>query len=122
MVSGETIEQTKVIDIGDLQTLVPTLRVTPLQRSTNINLFANAATGFKASSWKLSRDTRPFPEDQAAIEAAGLAQNNQSYGGRYASPEESTVYELGMKARFEKVALNVTIFDQTIEGFHPQFL
>ena len=35
VVAGEAIEQTKVLDIGDLQTLVPTLRVTPLQRSTN---------------------------------------------------------------------------------------
>ena len=35
--SGETIEQAKVLDIGDLQVLVPTLRVTPLQRSTNTN-------------------------------------------------------------------------------------
>ena len=83
----------------------------------NINLFTNAATGFKATSWNLSRDTRPFAVDEEAIVAAGLAQKNQSYGGRYASPEESTVYELGMKARFEKVAFNVTIFDQTIEGF-----
>ena len=33
--SGEAIEQAKVLDIGDLQVLVPTLRVTPLQRSTN---------------------------------------------------------------------------------------
>jgi len=85
--------------------------------NNNINLFANAATGFKASSWNLSRDSRPFAADQAGIEAAGLAQKNQSYGGRYASPEDSTVYELGMKARFENVALNVTLFDQTIEGF-----
>jgi iron complex outermembrane receptor protein len=83
----------------------------------NINLFATAATGFKASSWNLSRDTRPFVADEEAIVAAGLAQKNQSYGGRYASPEESTVYELGMKARFKKGAFNVTIFDQTIDGF-----
>ena len=83
----------------------------------SINLFATAATGFKASSWNLSRDTRPFPADEQAIVDAGIAQKNQSYGGRYAAPEESTVYELGMKARFEKGAFNVTVFDQTIEGF-----
>ena len=35
--SGEAIERSKVLDIGDLQVLVPTLRVTPLQRSTNTN-------------------------------------------------------------------------------------
>ena len=35
--SGEDIEQTQVLDIQDLQALVPTLRVTPLQRSSNTN-------------------------------------------------------------------------------------
>lgn len=83
----------------------------------NINVFATAATGFKASSWNLSRDTRPFAADQSALEAANLTQPNQSYGTRYAGPEESTVYELGMKARFKDGAFNITLFDQTIEGF-----
>jgi outer membrane receptor protein involved in Fe transport len=85
--------------------------------NNNINVFATAATGFKASSWNLSRDTRPFAANQSALESASLTQTNQSYGGRYASPEKATVYELGMKAQFEKGAFNVTIFDQTIEGF-----
>lgn len=83
----------------------------------NINLFASAATGFKATSWNLSRNASPFAADQAALESAGLDQPNQVYGGRYASPEEATVYELGMKARFNKGAFNVTVFDQTIDGF-----
>ena len=83
----------------------------------NINVFATAATGFKASSWNLSRYTYPFAADQTALVNAGLTQANQGYGGRFASPEEATVYELGMKARYKKGAFNVTIFDQTIEGF-----
>lgn len=83
----------------------------------NINFFATAATGFKASSWNLSRDTRPFVADQPALASAGLEQKNQSYGGRYASPEEAMVYELGMKTRFKKGGFNITVFDQTIEGF-----
>jgi iron complex outermembrane receptor protein len=83
----------------------------------NINVFATAATGFKASSWNLSRDTRPFATDQQALESAGITRANQSYGTRYAGPEESTVYELGVKARFKRGAFNVTLFDQTIEGF-----
>jgi outer membrane receptor protein involved in Fe transport len=83
----------------------------------NFNVFASAATGFKASSWNLSRDTRPFPSDQQALETASLTRANQSYGTRYAGPEESTVYELGVKARFKRGAFNVTLFDQTIEGF-----
>ncbi|MFT5812854.1 MAG: iron complex outermembrane receptor protein [Psychroserpens sp.] len=85
--------------------------------NSNINVFTNVATGFKASSWNLSRDTRPFAADADAISAAGLTQTNQSYGTRYASPEESTVSEIGIKARFDKLAFNVTAFDQTIKGF-----
>jgi outer membrane receptor protein involved in Fe transport len=87
------------------------------QLDDNINLFATAATGFKASSWNLSRDTRPFSADQDALIAANLTQKNQSYGTRFAEPEKSTVYEFGIKAQYEKFAFNATIFDQTIEGF-----
>tara|TARA_R110000737_G_scaffold22022_4_gene40643 strand:+ start:3876 stop:6335 length:2460 start_codon:yes stop_codon:yes gene_type:complete len=83
----------------------------------NINVFASAATGFKASSWNLSRNSNPFAKDQAALENADLALANQSYGGRFASPEEAKVYELGLKAKFYRGAFNLTIFDQTIEGF-----
>ncbi len=82
-----------------------------------VNVYGSAATGFKASSWNLSRDSRPFPEDQAALEAAGLTVNNLTYSTRFAEPEESTVYEIGMKARWDTVALNVAIFDQEIEDF-----
>ncbi|MBF7072555.1 TonB-dependent receptor [Glaciecola sp. MH2013] len=83
----------------------------------NFNFFATAATGFKATSWNLSRDTRPFPGDAQALTDAGLIQANQNYGTRFAGPEEAKVYELGMKSRFAYGALNVTLFDQTIEGF-----
>lgn len=83
----------------------------------NINVFATASTGFKASSWNLSRDTRPFPSDATALVAAGLTQPNQTYGTRFAAPEEAKVYELGLKARFKKGAFNMTLFDQTINGF-----
>ncbi|MFT4939618.1 MAG: iron complex outermembrane receptor protein [Paraglaciecola sp.] len=83
----------------------------------NINFFATAATGFKATSWNLSRDTRPFPDDESAITTANLTRANQSYGTRFAGPEEATVYELGMKSSFKNGAFNVTLFNQTIEGF-----
>ncbi len=83
----------------------------------NVNIFATAATGFKATSWNLSRDTLPFMTDQTALIAAGLARGDQRYGTRSAAPEEATVYELGMKTRFEKGAFNITYFDQTIEEF-----
>jgi outer membrane receptor protein involved in Fe transport len=83
----------------------------------DMNVYASAGTGFKATSWNLSRDSRPFPEDQAAIEAAGLSVNNLTYTTRFAEPEESTVYEIGMKARWDTVAVNLAIFDQEIDEF-----
>ena len=83
----------------------------------NINVFASAATGFKASSWNLSRNSTPFASNKKEIEAVGIAMANQRYGGRYASPEEAKVYELGLKTRYKKGLFNITLFDQTIEGF-----
>ncbi len=85
--------------------------------SDDVNIYASAATGFKATSWNLSRDSRPFPMDIAAIESGGLSVPNLVSGTRFAGPEESTVYEIGLKARFAKGAVNLAIFDQTIEGF-----
>ncbi|MCH9005951.1 MAG: TonB-dependent receptor, partial [Proteobacteria bacterium] len=85
--------------------------------SDNVNVYASASTGFKATSWNLSRDSRPFPQDQAAIEAAGLSVPNLFYTTRFARPEESTVYEIGMKGRWDTIAVNLAIFDQAIEGF-----
>jgi outer membrane receptor protein involved in Fe transport len=83
----------------------------------NVNGYVSAATGFKASSWNLSRDSRPFSSDQAALEAAGLTVPNLTYTTRYALPEEATVYELGLKARWDTIALNMAIFDQSIKNF-----
>ena len=82
-----------------------------------MNIYASAGTGFKATSWNLSRDSRPFPSDQAAIEAAGLSVNNLVYTTRFADPEESTVYEIGMKARWDTFSMNLAIFDQEIDNF-----
>jgi outer membrane receptor protein involved in Fe transport len=83
----------------------------------SVNIYASAGTGFKASSWNLSRDSRPFASDLAALGTAGLLVPNIVAGTRYASPEESTVYELGLKAQWDTVALNMAIFDQEIDGF-----
>lgn len=80
-------------------------------------MYVGAATGFKASSWNLSRDSLPFEADRAAITAAGLDVNNLQSGFRFAGPEDATVYEIGLKARFDSSTLNVAIFDQEIEGF-----
>ena len=81
------------------------------------NMYASAATGFKATSWNLSRDSRSFAADLPALQAAGLLVPNWRAGTRFAEPEESTVYEVGLKARFERGALNAAVFDQTIENF-----
>jgi len=86
----------------------------------SINIYASYATGFKASSWNLSRDSGPNAVDLAALQAAGLTANapNLAAGsGRYADPEESSVYELGLKARFDRGYFNLAIFDQSIKGF-----
>lgn len=89
----------------------------------NVNVYASAATGFKASSWNLTRDSRPFINDGLALQAAGLLPNNyvistgRNFGTRFALPEEATVYEIGVKARFDHAAFNIAIFDQTIENF-----
>ena len=83
----------------------------------NMNLYASAATGFKATSWNLSRDSRPFPGDIAALEAAGLSKVNLVSGTRFAGPEETTVYEIGFKGHWDKGYVNMAIFHQEIDGF-----
>ena len=93
----------------------------------NLNVYASVATGFKSSSWNLSRGSRPFFADGAALQAANLLPPNyvlgatpatsRNFGTRFAGPEEATVYEIGLKARFARGAINIALFDQTIEGF-----
>lgn len=85
----------------------------------DINIYGSYATGFKASSWNLSRDSGPNAADLAALVAAGLTTHapNLSAGSRFADPEESEVFELGLKAVFERGSFNMALFDQTIKGF-----
>jgi outer membrane receptor protein involved in Fe transport len=86
----------------------------------SINVYIGAATGFKASSWNLTRDSRPFPEDMAALGAGPndrFGPPNLVSGTRYAGPEDATAYEIGLKSRFDRGSVNVAIFDQEIEGF-----
>ncbi|HEX9807144.1 MAG TPA: TonB-dependent receptor [Alteraurantiacibacter sp.] len=85
--------------------------------SPEVNIYASYATGFKASSVNLSRDSRPFPGDQAAIEAAGLSLNNLTYTSRFAGPEESRVIEGGIKWSVDGFSGALTVFDQEIDGF-----
>lgn len=103
----------------------------------NINVYASYATGFKATSWNLSRQSRPFAGDYTAgnpvfdrftqrpvfvtpsspITDAGLNSVNLSPGTRFAGPEDAEVYELGIKAAFDTFSFNLTVFDQTIQNF-----
>jgi iron complex outermembrane receptor protein len=82
-----------------------------------INAYVSAGTGFKATSWNLSRDSRPFAADIPALEAAGLTVPNLVPGTRYAGPEDSTLYEIGLKGAFDNWTFNLAVFDQEIEGF-----
>jgi iron complex outermembrane recepter protein len=103
----------------------------------NFNLYGSFATGFKATSWNLSRDSRPFATDfvagnqrvvdpvtgqvfaapPSAITNAGLSVPNLTSGTRFAGPESAEVFEIGLKAAFDRLAFNIAVFDQSIEGF-----
>jgi len=96
----------------------------------HLNAYATYATGFKASSFNLSTDSRPFASDfipgspaqvpppaPSAIRTAGLALNNLSVGTRYAGPEDAQVYEVGLKGDFVGFGFNIAIFNQILKGF-----
>lgn len=82
-----------------------------------INLYAAYATGYKAASINLSRDSRPTPADLTRLQNAGLAVTNLTSGSRFADPEESTVYEAGLKANWGLVTANLSVFKQVIRNF-----
>jgi len=81
------------------------------------NIYASYATGFKASSINLSRDSRPTTADRLALINQGLAVNNLRAGSRFAGPEESRVIEFGVKANLGWLWANLAVFDQEIKGF-----
>ncbi|MEP2179546.1 MAG: TonB-dependent receptor, partial [Marinomonas sp.] len=98
--------------------------------SPEVNVYASYATGFKASSVNLSRDSRPsnadftagpggstFAAPSSPILDAGLAIPNLSTGSRFAGPENAEVYEIGVKAQWDGLSVNLALFDQTIDGF-----
>ena len=83
----------------------------------SVSVYGGVSTGFKASSWNLSRDSKPLAGDITDLTVEGIAVNNLSAGTRFAGPEEATVIELGLKALFDRGSFNIAIFDQKIEGF-----
>ena len=85
-----------------------------------LNAYFSAGTGFKATSWNLTSDSRPFAADIPALQATGnpaLFPPNLNAGTRFAGPEESQLIEVGLKGAYDRVAFNLAIFDQEIEGF-----
>ncbi len=85
--------------------------------SDNFNAYASVASGYKPPSVNLSRDSRPFTRDAAALTAGGLTVVHQGYGSRYAESEKSTVYELGLKGKWSMGTFNAAVFYQSIKGF-----
>ncbi|MDB5575065.1 MAG: TonB-dependent receptor [Bradyrhizobium sp.] len=66
-----------------------------------VNVYASYSTGWKAGAFNLSSDSRP--------PLNGV--------GRSAAPENVTVYEAGLKAKFHGGYFNLAVFKQTIKGF-----
>ena len=87
--------------------------------SNRLKVYGGVSTGFKATSWNLSRDTRPFAPATGDRSPLGGHANPYygRYGTRYAGPEESTVYELGLKGHWPRAAVDIAIFDQEIKAF-----
>ncbi|MGJ3231431.1 MAG: TonB-dependent receptor [Oceanicaulis sp.] len=100
----------------------------------NTNVYASFARGFKASSWNLTPDTRPDVADVAALAAAGELAADAAIPGapfavntaialgiygsqRFARPEITETFEVGLKTQFDWGFLNVAYFDQTITDF-----
>jgi len=87
--------------------------------SDTMSVYGGIATGFKATSWNLSRDSKPFAPAQPDRSPLGGYANPYygRYGTRYAGPEESTALEVGLKAKWERAVVNLAVFDQEIKGF-----
>ena len=98
--------------------------------SNSLSAYATYATGFKATSWNLSTDSRPFVTDfipgspaqvpapaASPIRTAGLALANLTAGTRYARPEKSSVYEIGIKGQFPGFGFNLAVFKQILKDF-----
>jgi len=66
-----------------------------------VNAYVSYSTGWKAGAFNLSSDSRP--------PLNGV--------GRSAAPENVTVWEGGLKARFSGGYFNLAVFKQTIKGF-----
>lgn len=82
-----------------------------------LNAYAAYSTGFKASSFNLSRDSRPIAADLVRLQNARLAVPNLTSGSRFAKPEEAELFELGIKGNWGIASANLTVFKQSIKNF-----
>jgi len=88
-----------------------------------LNVYASYSTGFKPTSFNLSRNSRPFQSDIAALANAGLLPSTTAVslgtfaGTRSSEPEESRLIEIGLKSGFDWGSVNLTLFDQEITNF-----
>lgn len=100
------------------------------QLNDNINAYVSYATGFKASSINLSRDSRPafgdyipgavrssFLAPSSPITDGGLGVPNLTTGSRFAGPEDAKVWEIGVKGEWDGLNVNLALFDQSLKGF-----
>ncbi len=89
------------------------------EASDSVSVYGGVSTGYKSTSWNLSRDSKPvFPGAFGRSPLGGAANPwYPRFGSRKASPEQSTVVELGLKARWDTLAVNVAVFDQNIKDF-----
>lgn len=69
----------------------------------SLNAYFSYSTGWKAGAVNLSSDSMP-PDPITGF-------------GREAGPEDVELFEIGLKARFDRGYLNIAVFDQTIKGF-----
>jgi iron complex outermembrane recepter protein len=85
----------------------------------NVNVYGGVSTGFKATSWNLSINSLPLPPATPDRSPLGGFVNPYygRYGTRFARPEKSTVYEIGLKGQWPTLALNVALFDESIKNF-----
>ena len=86
--------------------------------TNELNAYVSYATGFKATSWNLSRDSRPTVGELNTLVANGTTlPNNLVTGTRQAGPEEAEVIEIGLKGQFERFTFNAALFEQTLDDF-----
>ncbi|MFZ9873090.1 MAG: TonB-dependent receptor [Steroidobacteraceae bacterium] len=89
------------------------------EASDAVSVYGGVSTGYKATSWNLSRDSKdPFVGTLGTSPLGGAANPwYPRFGSRKAAPEKSTVVELGLKARWDTFAINLAVFDQNIKDF-----